>query len=146
MADFLKIEYSNTKDFAGRVLYQNGFVNRIYLNTDVKRPTFPITEDGVENGNKDFIATFQKWEKRYSFTDHMAEYLVDAISLLPLHDSVWVTFKNGESNKIIDILVEVDWDDIGETEKSEGCFATVIVSFAVESIKKTSCDENMTIN
>jgi len=152
--DLLKIEYSNTHDLidkvagdiSGRVLYQNGYSNSVYLDVDVKEPKYPILEDGKDNGDKEFIPTFLKWEKRYVFTDYLPEFLVDALTLIPIHNSIWITLKNGESNKVKDVITDVDWEDIGETEKSSGCFAKVTFSFAVDSIILTTCGDDMTIN
>ena len=142
--DYLKIEYTNTYDFLERILYQKGFRQILYLDADVKKPEYPIEEEGVENGEKEFNPTFLKWQKRYQFEVYAPEFLVDALTTLPLHDNVWITFQNDESNLITDIDVDVDWEDLGETEKTHGCFAKVTVSFAVDYILVTACGENMT--
>lgn len=142
--DFLKIEYRSIHDLGEKILYQNGFQNKVYLDVNVKAPTYPITESGEENGDGDFIPTFQKWQKRYTFTTYVPEFLADALTLLPLHDYVWITFQNNETNKVKDIEVETDWQDIGSTDETQSCFCKITISFAVDSIITIGCN-NMEI-
>lgn len=141
----VKITFDNSSDFLGKVLYQDGFSNTIYLNVDIKTPKYPVTEDGNENGDKDFIPSFIKWEKRREFSTYAPEYLIDALTAIALHDNINLTFINGDTSKIKDIVTEVDWEEIGNTKKSEGCFANIVFSFAVDNIVVTPCGDNMTI-
>lgn len=144
--EFVKITFTNSSDFLTRALFQDGFTNTLYLNVDIKEPEYPITEDGNENGNREFIPSFVKWEKRYSFQTYLPEFLVDAITSLPLYDDINLTFKNDSTPTVIkDIEVSVDWQDIGETDKTSGCFASVTVGFAVDSIVVTPCSDDMII-
>ena len=146
---FVKIAYDNSTDFPERVLYQEiggqSYSNILYLDVDIKAPEYPVTEDGNENGDKQFIPSFIKWEKRYSFTSYFPEYLVDAITALPLHNDIYLTFKNGDVYKIKDISVEVDWQDLGDVDSVSDCFASLTMTFAIDSIVVTSCDDDMTI-
>jgi hypothetical protein len=143
--EYLKIEYSNTYDFGDRILYQTDFGNIVYLDVNVKSPTYPIEEEAVENGDKDISLTFQKWQKRYSFSTLVFEFMADALTLLPLHDYIWITFPNGESNRVTDVEVEVDFQDLGNTDETNACMCRVNVSFAVDSIITTGCNNNMEI-
>ena len=136
MNDYILIEYSNSTDF-GDILYQNTFVNRIYLDADVSTPEYELVEDGEENGDGEFFPSFQKWSKKYSITFYAQEFLVDAITLMALHDQINITLKNGESSNVKDIEVDPTWDSNIE------CWAEVVITFSTMYITRVGCDENM---
>ncbi len=133
---FLKIEFSNSKDI-GKILYSKGFTNRLYLDANVSMPTYPTDEEGTLNGDNEFVASFQKWQKRYEISVFAQEYLVDALTFMQLHDYIFITLKNNESAVVKDVLVDVTWDDDVE------CFAEVKISFNVDYVITTGCDEIM---
>ena len=70
--------------------------------------------------------------------------MADALSTLPLHDSVWIRQKTGEESQVKDIEIDVDWEDMG-TEVQKGCFAKVTVSFVTNFMLFKNCTSNMTI-
>jgi len=135
--DYILIEYSNSVDF-GDILYQNTFENRIYLDADVSKPEYEIVEEGTENGDGEFFPTFQKWAKKYSITFYAQEFLVDALTLMTLHDQITVTLRNGEASNVLDAEVEYKWDSNIE------CWAEVTLSFVTDYIIRKKCDENST--
>ena len=135
MNDYILIEYSNSVDF-GDILYQNTFENKIYLDADVSKPEYEIVEEGTENGDGEFFPTFQKWAKKYSITFYAQEFLVDALTLMTLHDQITVTLRNGEASNVLDAEVEYKWDSNIE------CWAEVTLSFVTDYIIRKKCDEN----
>ena len=139
MNDYILIEYSNSVDF-GDILYQNTFENKIYLDADVSKPEYEIVEEGVENGDGEFLPTFQKWAKKYSITFYAQEFLVDALTLMTLHDQITVTLRNGEASNVLDAEVEYKWDSNIE------CWAEVTLSFVTDYIIRKKCDENQDVS
>ena len=139
MNDYILIEYSNSVDF-GDILYQNTFENRIYLDADVSKPEYEIVEEGTENGDGEFFPTFQKWAKKYSITFYAQEFLVDALTLMTLHDQITVTLRNGEASNVLDAEVEYKWDSNIE------CWAEVTLSFVTDYIIRKKCDENQDLS
>ena len=139
MNDYILIEYSNSVDF-GDILYQNTFENKIYLDADVSKPEYEIVEEGVENGDGEFLPTFQKWAKKYSITFYAQEFLVDALTLMTLHDQITVTLRNGEASNVLDAEVEYKWDSNIE------CWAEVTLSFVTDYIIRKKCDENQDLS
>ena len=138
MNDLVLIEYSNSVDF-GDILYHNGFENRVYLNADVSKPTYELEEEGTEDADGEFSPTFQKWAKKYSIQFYAQEFLADALTLMTLHDQVYVTLKNGENSQVLDIDVEPVWDNNIE------CWAEVTMTFVTDYIIRKNCDENFGI-
>ncbi len=135
MNDYILIEYSNSVDF-GDIVYHNGFENKVYLNADVSKPEYELIEEGVENGDNEFSPTYQKWSKKYLIEFYAQEFLVDALTLMALHDQVTVTLKNGESSLVKDVEVSPEWD-----AKIE-CWAKVTIKFATNYLVRKGCDEN----
>lgn len=136
MSDLILIQYSNSVDFA-EIVYHNTFENKLYLNADVSKPEYELVEEGIENGDGEFSPTFQKWAKKYKIEFYAQEYLVDAVTLMALHDQIYVTLKNEESSKVTDIEVDYEWDGTIE------CWAKVTITFATEYYTQTNCTENM---
>lgn len=122
------LEISNTCDL-GVVLYQFGFKQRLILDAIITQPDYDSKEEGVENGNRYFNKTFQQLKKRYRMDFIATEYIIDALTLLPLHD--YVTLHDGsDAYEIADIVVEYEW---------EGVYAVCTLGFTVTGWNKTIC-------
>jgi len=135
--DFIKLEWWNSCDIDD-ILYQTDFKQRMFLKCDVGKPVYPVDEEGSNDGDGEFTPTFQKWQKQYSLTFLIYEYQMDAISLIPLHDNIWITLQNGESAKIKDIVInEPSWSECG-------CFATLKIDYLID-YKTSNCCQNMVL-
>lgn len=131
----IRLEWSNTCDI-DNILYQTGFVNQIYLWADVGKPTYKLTEEGSNNGDEDFIRNFQKWEKMYKLELKVPEFILETLSMIPLHDQITIFLQNGTNARIKELTIgEPSWE-------TEGCFASVIIEFMIDSIVKTKCCSN----
>jgi len=124
----ITLEISNTCDL-GMTLYQFGFKQRLFIDAIITQPDYDSKEEGVENGNRYFNKTFQQLKKRYKIDFIAPEYILDALTLLPLHD--YVTLYDGfDSYELDDISVDYDWD---------GRFAICTLGFTVNGWNKTLC-------
>ena len=136
-----KLEWSNTCDVAD-LFYQEGFSQVFYIDSErmcgaLSEPTHELEEDAITNGEGDVIPVFQVLVKRYNFSFVATEVMTDAISLLPLHDNVFLTDPEGNQSKLNDIEVTVgSW---------EGRFAPVVISFSLNRYVKTKRCRNMSI-
>lgn len=135
----IKIEYWNSCDLKDSndyvIHYSGGFKNIFWRDVELRKPNYIVTQNGDENGDQDTIYNFQKWDKKYEFTDLCPEYLVDVYTLMQLHDNINISY-NGETFKIYDFSVSVDW----KTEQ----FAEVTIQFSRNKIIYTGCCENST--
>ncbi len=141
MNKYLKFEYWNTCDL-GNIYYQGGQKFLFYLDGDVLEPFHEDTEDGQEDGEGDFIATYRRQMKRYRIrTALVPDYLVDAMQRMKLHDNIWLTFKTGEIERVYNVDVEVDW----QFEKY--CWqGTVVLTFDMdEKVIIGACCDNLTV-
>lgn len=141
MNKYLKFEYWNTCDL-GNIYYQGGQHFIFYLDADVGEPIHEEVEEGQENGDGDFIATYRRQMKRYRIrTGLIPDYLIDAIQRMKLHDHIELTFKSGEVEQIYNVDVEPEWQF--EKYAWQG---TVTLTFDMdESITVGACCDNLTV-
>jgi hypothetical protein len=130
--DYIRLEWTNSCDIDD-ILYQTGYTNQLYLQVDVGKPIYRLTEEGDENGNKEFIKSFQKWEKVYNIDLRVPEFMLESLTMIPLHDHVTLFLQNGQNAVIKDVVIS---EPVWETE---GCFATVNMEFLIDSVIKTAC-------
>jgi hypothetical protein len=130
--NFIKISWRNSCDFAG-FLYKYGYQNEVYFDTDLGVPEYQRDEEGVENGDGEFIPTFQKLKKIYQLeTGKVPEFFLDALQLMPLHDEVYITTKEEETAQMKDITVEIK-------DRVSSCFVNCLITFTVDYFLKTNC-------
>jgi len=96
---YLSIEYYNSSD-VDSIDYTNGdyeqYTNKLLINTKLTKAEYEYEEEGTENGDGEFLPTFMKRTKRYKFVFYAPEYILDAITLIPMHSSVTVITDSGE--------------------------------------------------
>jgi len=134
--NLLQISWWNDHDL-GDILYQNGFRNKIYIDVEVEKPEYNVSIESDLNGDAVEITKFRKWEKVYRFECWMQEDLVDAFSLMQIHDNIEITLQSGDVIQVAKhgLRVEPSWEEIG-------CLAKCIVSFAENYIVAGNCNEN----
>jgi len=131
----ITLEWWNTCD-THDVLYQMGWRQIRYYNADLSEPKHELTEEGAEDGDGEFHPLHQRFVKTYHFDVAVAEYELDALTLLPFHDQVRITDENGYSAFMKDIEVTPgDWNER---------FIRVDIYFNTQSYIKTPKCENMT--
>lgn len=135
--NYLKITWYNDTDL-GEILYQDGYKNVIYLDVEVEKPEYNVTLESDLNGDNVEITKFRKWEKVYKFDLWCQEDLVDAFTLMQIHDNVEVTLQSGDVIQVAKhgLRVEPKWEEIG-------CLCQLTVSFAENYIVAGNCTENM---
>jgi len=135
--NYLTITWWNDYDL-GEILYQDGYKNVIHLDVEVDKPEYNVTLESDLNGDNVEITKFRKWEKVYKFELWAQEDLVDAFSLMQIHDNITVTLQSGDVIQVAKhgMRVETAWEEIG-------CLCKLTVSFAENYIVAGSCTENM---
>lgn len=101
------------------VIYQTGFVQRLYLDSPISEPAYPTKLEEEEDGYGNAIPTLTTVAKRFIIEAMLApEFLVDALAGLVLHSSV----KIGPYDEVKSIQIEPEW-------LVEGYFARVQIQF-----------------
>lgn len=125
----IKITFSNPKDVAG-IYYPTSvpFTGKLYLDADIGRPTYIYNEEGEEDINGNFNRSFARVEKQYNIRTHLLEHMVDAFSVIQLHETIYVVASNGASFYVSDFrMSEPEWDE------NIPCLAEVTLTFNVYS-------------
>lgn len=143
---YLLIEWYNTCDLGG-IYYSDCFYNKLWLDAVIAEPSYPIEESGQNNGENKFVATFQKWQKiRQIQTGEVPEFLVDALTLMKLHDTINITYPLREEATSVDAAVEIEQVNPRVTWLFLGCTANIAIDFIVdEVVVDSSCCRPMTI-
>jgi len=120
----LTIEYWNDSNDLD-IRYSNGFRQIFYLDAIMSHPEYPMDEEGTEDAEGLFNATWHKWRKTYHIHFIAPEYVVDAMQTLPYHDNVFI-----DGLKVKDISVNVGWD---------GLYGVVDMSFVTDEFIRGTC-------
>lgn len=109
---YTKFEYDNSSCDVGKILYQTGYKNILYLETTLYGQLPGIEEEGEEDAFKNFIPTFQKYVDNFKIQDLLPFYLMDAMMLMSIHKDVTVRLKNNRySGKISNIKINSTEND-----------------------------------
>lgn len=121
--NIIKIEYWNTVD-VGDIFYTNGFGhNWCWLDADIHKPTYPIRRESKENDRGDIRHSFQRWDKVYTMEIWVNEVMADFLSLIPIHDSIEITF-NGFTATCYDFAFNPKWESISSVALATITFST----------------------
>lgn len=137
LSQLLKIEWRNDTNIAG-VLYQTGFIQRCYLNTELSEPETKTEDEGAEDGYGNFVPTLVKLQRFLKFeAGLLAPFLADALQALPLHNNVTV----GSYTKVKEITAKPDYPVDGY-----GMLAVISIEFAEsEPIISKVCQEPLVL-
>lgn len=131
----IKIRYSNPIDVAG-ICYSSNFVAEVYLDVDVGKPSYIYTEEGDEKPDGSFERTFARVEKQYKIDTYLQEFLVDAFSVMQMHEDIEVWLSNGNIIPVDELrMSEPDWDDL------RGLAAVTITFVVYEEATSNKCEQ-----
>lgn len=134
---YVLLEWKHSKNITDLV-YQTGYVNRLYIDSFLCAPDYALEEEGDENGDKEFIPTFQRGIKKYKIEiTPVPEYIADTLFLLNAHDNKKLIGDNYIITNFQDAVFETKWVDTD-------CLATGIISFRKYNIiKSKTCGDNL---
>lgn len=131
---YTKLEWWHSCDI-GPLLYQTGYHNILYFDTELIKDEPQILEESEEDGNKDLIVKFIKYIDNIRFDDFVPEYIVNALLPVRLHKNVAITTKdNLYTGTAKGMIVKHTW---------YRCYAKVDITFQQQTIyARGSCCEN----
>lgn len=144
------LEWSNTCDI-NNTIYSNTdceFKNRLYLEEAVlSKPEYPIQEEGQNDGESNFKATFQKWEKKPDLIiGKCPEYLVDSLTAIRLHDTITLITPMRKGQVTNDDAIEIKSVETEITPVFNDCYSNVSVKLLLaDNYVDSACCNNNTI-
>ena len=144
---YLSVSYYNSSDVASIDYTNTGheqYANKLLVKTGLTKPEYEYEEEGTENGDGVFLPTFMSTTKKYKFVFYAPEYILDALSIIPMHDNVTVVTNSGQStsetitvarNKFY--ITDIAWSD------TKG-FAKVSCEFRTDPVITTLYANNVT--
>lgn len=131
---YVTLSFSNCCNL-GDLLYEDDFVQTLWIQSDNIEQSYPYTEKGQENGDGKFIPTWRRQEKTYTIrTATMPQYMVDVLHRLKMHDVMTFIDQVGDAYNVESVDVEHEWFgndkyyattsitlDLGEAITSMGC-------------------------
>lgn len=106
---YLTINFHNDCDL-GDIYYHGGFTQTAYIDSEPMEPSFPIEEEGIKNGEGQFIRTFARQVKKYLLrTKEMPDYMVDVFNRMKLCDSIQLIDLVGDVHDVFNLEVEHEW-------------------------------------
>ena len=126
---YLKLTWYDQQDLvmdAGRIIYQGGYINQLYLQADLAKPEYLFTEEGEERDGY-FYPTKQISEKRYHFKFWASEYLLDCLRFVRMSDYVIITYR-GKTYQADTFLLTPEWEDAGDVAAVTAEFDTATVA------------------
>jgi len=141
------ITYYSDMDIDG-IDYTNGaktqFQNKIIVPNKLFKPDYLTESEGAEDGEGNFLATFKSRVKNYKLVLYVPEYIVDAMTLIGMHEHITVITDNGESYAET-LTVEQDSFEVTSIEWTEHkSFAKVTCEFRTGRVVKTNFANNIT--
>ena len=121
-----KIEYCHAEDFPlpdiGHIDYTEGYRNYFYLNTEIGKPSYGYEEE-VRRRDGVNLPLQQIRFKSHRFALVLPEEVIDAMSLIPLHDTVVIS-RGDVEHEVDEITVNVEWQEQGDLAVCEFEFRT----------------------
>lgn len=141
------ITYYSDMDIDG-IDYTNGaktqFQNKLIIPNKLFKPDYVEEAEGTEDGEGNFLATFKSTVKNYKLLFYAPEYIVDAFSLIPLHEHITVVADNGESSTETLTVVEDSFEMTGVEWTDGKAFAKITCEFRTGRVIKTNFADNIT--
>ena len=117
MLDFVIFDYRNKYDMGG-ILYQTGYRQYFFVDTELSTPAYEIEEDGEQDGDNNFLPTFRKTQKIYNLKFAANAHILDAMYMMQMHVSqfgeVYVQIKNEERAKVLTMAVDETYPQSAE--------------------------------
>jgi hypothetical protein len=106
---YVTLSFSNCCNL-GDLLYEDDFVQTLWIKSDNIEQAYPYVEKGQENGYGKFIPTFRRQEKTYLIrTGIVSQYLVDVLQRLKLHDVITYIDQVGDAFAVESIDADQEW-------------------------------------
>jgi hypothetical protein len=149
--DYIRLQWAASCNIGDpiNIYYEDGFSNEMFFDTTNKGngslsgAIYEIEDEGKKVNGVTRIEK-QTWAKKYMLTVHVVEAVADVLSLLPVHDTVTITDREGTVYicNAPDVTVEITTEANRELiEDDRYPIMKVDITFNAHQIHKTACCE-----
>jgi hypothetical protein len=108
---YLTLNFHNDCDL-GDILYHTGWNQSMWFESEAMEMLFPQEEEGVKNGEGQFIRSFARQDKKYiARTKQMPDYMVDVFNRMKLHETIELIDLVGDVHDVYNLEVDHEWLD-----------------------------------
>jgi hypothetical protein len=128
------LQWYNECGMVGEIYYgSTGFSNLLYLDSDavITEIEPKIVQEGFEDGNKEFTATWKKRVTQYKLDiDLLPPYMIEALGEMLLHDVIKIHLPFGQGSATLNnVSMKVEHEPNGN-----GCYALASLTFEMDDI------------
>jgi hypothetical protein len=106
---FVTLSFTNCCN-VGDILYEDDFIQTLWIHSDNIEQAYPYVEKGQENGEGKFIPTFRRQEKNCLIrTAILPQYLIEVLHRLKMHDVMTYIDQVGDAFAVESIDTEHEW-------------------------------------
>jgi hypothetical protein len=106
---FVTLSFTNCCN-VGDIIYEDDFIQTLWIKSDSIEQTYPYVEKGQENGEGKFIPTFRRQEKNFLIRMELtSQYMVDVLQRLKMHDVMTYIDQVGDAFNVEKVEVEHTW-------------------------------------
>ncbi len=138
--NYLSISYWNSSDVGGMLYHNHAYKNRMYFDTTPALFEETVTEEGQEDADKNFVATFRKTQRVYKCDLVCTPEMIEALYFIQQHDHIEIKLKNEEKQLVKDFAVTNDGWEFG------GHVCRCTFQFTTQYIRSTASADNFKLN
>ena len=129
------MEWGHSSDI-DNIYYSGGFENKIVFaeRYDLVKPTYEPTKIGTARDGY-FFTEKVVTKKGYKLIFYAPEFMSDAMVLLPSHDTIYLTDKDDNRERVDDVNVNI--------VATSNCFFRIELEFVFDPIKSGNCNTNI---
>ena len=129
------LEWGHSNDIDD-IYYADGFENKVVFaeRNDLVKPVYEPTKVGTTRDGY-FFTEKVVTKKGYKLVFCAPEYMADAMALLPSHDTIYLTDKDGNREQVDDVNVSIS--------PTSNCYFMIELEFIFDPILSGNCNTNI---
>lgn len=138
---FVKVEWWRDEDLVytgGRIVYTTGFINTMYLDADIAKPSYQYELEETERDGYEFREKTISY-KQFAFEAILPESIIDVLSRLPNHEYVMLYYNDITYRTISIEMEEPEWEEHGD-------LAITPFKFKTDTVVTSGTDVSATVN
>lgn len=129
------LTWADTKEWVGGAYYGDGYVNKMWIESNFARPRVEYNEETIDDGFGVLLPVYQRTEEIYTFDVLAVDSQLQVLTSIAQHNTITITSPLGGSAYSINTVRASD------TGERNAALAVVEMSFKVDLVENTTIDE-----